>query len=76
MTTGDLSICKFVKSAKYASAERRKRAGGHANDFKQTAASPVSPLAYNVSLIAAMFAVVTRYPFTTIILYRNRYFRY
>lgn len=33
----------------------------HANDFKQTAASPVSPLAYNVPLIVTVFAVVTRY---------------
>jgi len=43
----------------------------HANDFKQTAASPVSPLAYNVPLIVTVFAVVTRYPFTTIISYQN-----
>jgi len=46
-------------------------AGGCANGLKQTAGSPVSPLAYNISLIAAVFAVVTRYPFTAIIRQRN-----
>lgn len=37
------------------------RTAGYANGFKQTAGSPVSPLAYNVPLIAAVFVNVIRY---------------